>query len=403
MKAAALDHVPDRASEFREHWRVLLGAFFGVGGGYGSLYFYSSGLFLKPLAGEFGWSRGQASLGPLVAMAVLAAALPFAGRLVDRWGAARMGVLGLAGLGVGFSLVGVFTSGLTSFLLLMALLPLLSVASTPISFTRVVIGRFRRGRGLALGIAQTGAGLGATLLPALLVPLIQAHGWRVGYFALAGALAVIAPLTALLLKGADPPPVLLDRGAAPRGTVVRSPGFWALGALIFLVAFPVMGSIIHFVPLLTDAGMSPVAAAGLASALGLSVIGGRILIGQLLDRFDAGWVTAGVFALSASGMIALLLGAPPLLSAVLIGVAAGAEVDMMAYLVARRFAPSVYGAAYGGVCVFHAIGLATGPAVAGRLFDIAGDYHLWLITAATTLFAAAALALATQRGRGAVG
>jgi hypothetical protein len=46
--------------------RLLLGAFLGVSTGISSLYFYSLGPLMKPIAASYGWSRGEASLGILV-------------------------------------------------------------------------------------------------------------------------------------------------------------------------------------------------------------------------------------------------------------------------------------------------------------------------------------------------
>lgn len=80
------------------------------------------------------------------------------------------------------------------------------------------------------------------------------------------------------------------------------------------------------------------------------------------------------------------------------GLAVGAKVDLLAYLVARQFPLSRYGAAFGGVFCFFLIGGALGPAIAGALQDWTGDYQIWLIVATAGLLLAAAIAL-TGPGR----
>ena len=73
-------------SEFARGWPLLLGAGLGIAAGLSSLYFYAVGIFIKPLAAEFGWSPGQASIGVLLGRLGAAAASPVIGRLVDRFG-----------------------------------------------------------------------------------------------------------------------------------------------------------------------------------------------------------------------------------------------------------------------------------------------------------------------------
>ena len=87
-------HAP---SELRQHWRYVVGCFLGLTSGVSSLYFYSSGLFLKPLAAEFGWTRGTASLGSLISSVLLGCAAPFIGQVIDPPLEAAGGPGGVAG------------------------------------------------------------------------------------------------------------------------------------------------------------------------------------------------------------------------------------------------------------------------------------------------------------------
>ena len=63
---------------------------------------------------------------------------------------------------------------------------------------------------------------------------------------------------------------------------------------------------------------------------------------------------------------------------ILIGLAAGAELDLLAFLASRYFGLKEYGKLYGSLYVFFSIGAGLAPALFGRYFDINGDYDLLL-------------------------
>jgi MFS family permease len=380
------------AEEFRTGHRALAGAFLGIALGISSLYFYSLGIFIKPLAAEFGWSRGAASLGAMVGtLATAFACLPL-GRLVDRYGSVRIGLISLLFQAAGFAAMGLLIGGFWSYILFSGLLSVIAAGSSPLPFTRIVVAKFRQGRGLALGLALSGTGLGAMLIPALLEPFVAEHGWRSGYLMLAGVIVILLPLLALLLRGAEarpaaPPP---DAGAE-RFKPNRI--FWVLGAVFFAISIAVLGTVVHFVPMLTDAGFSPTSAGRTAAIIGLSAIAGRILVGLLLDRLAASLVAAGLFLLTATGLAVLAVFgvAAAVIGAAIIGLAIGAEVHLMAFLVARHFHGSLYGRVYGALYTLFLIGGAIGPALMGYLFDLSGTYRMPLFVAAALMATAALL------------
>jgi predicted MFS family arabinose efflux permease len=389
--------------ELRRYWLVVLGAFLGTMAGGACTFFYSAGLFVKPMAEEFGWSRAQASLGSLLALLTFGLSAPFLGRLIDRLGAVRLGLLSLLGLSAAFAALALLTASLASFLVLVAVLALVSCASTPVGFTRPVILTFDKQRGLALGLTWTGVGVGAFLVPMLLGPVIETRGWRAGYLALAGAVLVCVPVVALLFKlggGTDArPPAQTDAPAPSPATTLRNPELWKLFALFVFASLGVFGSIVHLTPMLTDNGYALTDAARIASLMGAAVVGGRVIAGALLDRWDARRLTSTLLAGSSAGLFLLATEQTALVApgALLLGFAIGVEIDLLAYLVSRTFSKAHYSLAFGVLYAACAVGGASSPPIAGAVRDMTGSYVLWQISAGLALLIAAGIALTLRR------
>jgi len=381
-------------SEFRLGWRLLLAAFIGIATGVSSIYFYSLGLFLKPVAAEFGWSRGAASLGPLVGTLGAAIASAPTGRLLDRIGPTRTALASSLLLAACLAALALFTTSLLTFLAITGLLALLTVGSTGLSYSRLLVGTFDRHRGLALGIALTGTGVGAALMPLLLSPYIATHGWRAAYLALATVAAVATLPVGLMLRGSGGVPAA-QASLPPLSSVTGRPAFGLLGLIFFLTASAVLGTVVHFPAMLSDAGLSPARVGALAGAIGVAVIAGRAASGLLLDRVRARFVAAGFFALSAIGLVVLAVGGThfALPGALALGLSVGAEVDLVAYLVSRLFPRPLFGTAFGAIYALFLLGGAIGPALIGALFDLTGGYRIPLLGAASLLAISAILAL----------
>lgn len=389
------DHVRPRPNrEFQEHWTLLLGAFLGILIGFSSAYFYTTGVFMKPLQEEFGWTRGEASLSAVLAPLCVAATAPFVGQMLDRFGPVRMAGASLTGLAICFVLLAYGTSGLMSYLLLTLLLCLAGVGTNTFIFTHALVHSFEKRRGAALGIALAATGAGAALYPFILIPHVAAHGWRQGYLLLALLIVALTPVVILLLRKQTGRHAG-KQGAIGLATLWRSRAFRLLSMMFLLASFAVLGTIVHFVAMLSDAGLSPAMTGSLTAAIGLAAVVGRLAMGWLLDIVSPGRLTATIFLGCGAGMIILAVGGIEfaLIGAVVVGLAVGAEGDILAFMVARHFPLQRYGAAYGGILIFFTTGTALGPGVAGYAKDLTGDYQWWLFAAAAMLGIAACLAL----------
>ena len=280
--------------EFSRHWLLVLVCAVGIGVGVSSLPFYTQGLFIEAWIADFGWTRAQASFGILGSTLALAAVLPFIGLIVDRYGLVKPVLISLLGLSVAYVMLGLFVQTITTFVILAMLQAVLGSASSPLAYTRAINSVFERQRGLALGIALSGAGIAATFGPALVSSAMDAFGWRVAYFAMALFTAVVGVVIVIVLSrlsGAKTP-VTIDADAASNDFKIAkaSRPYWIIMAAIFCLSLGLGGLMIHFVPILLEMDFTTSNAAKIAGVIGIAVVLGRLLVGFAVDRiFAHGW------------------------------------------------------------------------------------------------------------------
>jgi MFS family permease len=394
-----------KSQEFKRGWSVLLACFVGIGVSLVSLIYYSGGIWVKPWQEEFGWTRAEIGLGQGLGTVAIVLGAPLAGALIDRYGLRRMASLSLILYGLGIYLISTMSGGLWMFYVMFFLMSLAALPSTPLGFTRAVNAWFDQNRGLALGISLTSTGVGGFLIPKLLTPYVAVHGWRSGFVVLATMVLVAVPIVYLLVRN-EPDIVDVQDNATPEdqeGISLRAASkmrsFWMLAVIFFFIAVAVLGLIPSFIPLLQDAGMDAAQAGGLAAYLGLSVVVGRLATGWLIDRIFAPYVLFGVFVFVALGCLALGLGGVSyaLLGAIALGLAVGAEVDLIGYFTAKYYGMKHYGSIYGVMYSIFSLGAIISPVVAGAIWDHHGNYNLALYLAAGLVATAAVMALALPK------
>lgn len=395
------NRIMGQVDEFRRGWRLVLAAAAGVGLGITGLTFYTLGIFIGPLTQEFGWSRTSLASATLLTTLTTLLLGPVVGRLADRFGGRAVGMAGLVGLSAGLAGLSLIGANLWSFYLAFGIAMVLGAGTLPIVWTRAVNAGFDNARGLALGLTLTGTGVCAILAPPYTQWLIAEHGWRTAYLGQAVLVLVLGlPVVWLLFHevgGKD------GRQAAasivrPGFTATQARGrrqFWMLGIGFLFASFAVSALIVHLVSILSGGGMERATAVWVASLLGLAIIAGRLGIGVLVDRFYAPLVAFSVLAIAGLACFVLMMAGGSLglavVAVVLIGLAAGAEVDLVAYLASRYFGLRAYGEIYGWQLGFFALGAGLGPMGVGRLYDATGSYTVGLIACAVGFAVGAAL------------
>ena len=380
---------------------MVVGAVTGLFVCNGPVLGFTFGVFLKPIMADTGWMRSTTSFALSVGGILGAIAVPVLGNMMDRWSIRRVALPGIVVYTIFLSLMGLAPAVLGIFTLMFALAEMTSAIQTPLGYAKAISAWFDRRRGLALGIAMSGVGLGAFVVPQLAERLIERVGWRGAYVSL-GLLtfAIAFPAVALWIR--EPRPGEGERGAAapialPLGHTVREAArtarFWMLGAAFFLVAVAINGSAAHIVPLLTDHGLSAASATATLAIFGLATMSGRLLAGFLVDRIFAPYVATFFFLAPIAGFafLASATGMLPALGVVLMGMGLGTEIDLIAFLVTRYFGQRAFGQIYGYFFMIFGLGSSFGRFLAGLIFDLAGSYNPALIGAALALVVAVIL------------
>jgi predicted MFS family arabinose efflux permease len=334
------------------------------------------------------------------------------GTIADRIGPRRVALPGLIAVAICIGLIGLSGPSIASWYAAWALYAFLQCWAGNMIWASGVVSRFDRNRGLALALMLMVQAVNTGLMPSFGVFAIATMGWRSIFFAFAGYVLLIGlPLAWGFFYGAGDlerragrVPVPID--PANRTSIRTALGqrqFWQIAIAFATAATAASSLLIHLQPVLTDAGLSPVQAAAIALILAPSAIAGRLLSGFLLDRLPANLVAGSLIVLPAFSHLILLSGGtsplPAYLCAMFVGIAAGAESDLLAYLVSRYFGRDSFGGVYALLLGTYAIGYGLAPVAAGAVYDATGSYRPIFIVLAGAAVAGAALIYALGRPR----
>lgn len=296
----------------------------------------SFSLLYPEILAEFGWSRnvtaGAFSLGFLISTAML----PIIGVLMDRNGPRLIIPLGALLVILGYGLVTLIDSPWAFYATMGLLVINGSMAMSYIVHSMFLPAWFVRNRGLAIGIAFSGVGVGGYILMPVIQAIIDDHGWRTACLAMAGLIAVaIIPLNALFQRsspqemGLEP-----DGGPAPRrdnrpapdpivdrawteidwtlGRAARTARFWWIAVGFFSALFAWYAIQAHQTQFLIEEGFSSLVAAEALGLVALFGVAGQIVIGWLSDRLgrEIAWSLAMLGFAACYLILVVMQGAP---------------------------------------------------------------------------------------------
>lgn len=372
------------------------------------IHIYGLGPYIEPIQEAFGWSRAQATSGLTVATIINAVFCIAIGMLVDRMGPRLVGLVGVLLTAGAFALLGTATGENSNWYLLWGVMAFATLPVQATIWTSAVASRFHTSRGMALAVTLSGASLAATVFPLLATWLIDTYGWRKAFAVEAAIWAAITfPMLLFFFRGAHDvkatgvskaaeSPLQLSGVSASEG--LKSLVFFRLFVASILFTFTIIALVVHFIPILTSAGAERLAAASVASLVGISSVVGRLGTGYILDHFSASRVGAVIFLLPIVACALLMTaGANPLaqsMAAIVIGLTLGSEIDVIVYLTTKHFGLKNFGTIYGGLLTALSMGTAFGPLAAAVIYDYSGSYTPFL-TMAIICMAGASLAIAS--------
>ncbi len=389
--------------EFGAHWPNLLGAALGLGFGT-ALNHYMMNLFGPALIAEFGWSKSEFALVGALGLAGVVFT-PVAGRIADRFGPRNAAIVGFSVLPIAYLMLSMMSGSIWQFYGILLFKYTFGILTATMVFTRVVVERFDRARGLALACLLSCPPLVGAIAAPLIGGLIETDGWRTAYQVMA-LVSAVAGVAAIVLVGRKLPKAADRAAPAPLNwaefrTMCRNPLFPLMLGGMFLCNVPQVLVSSQMNIMLMESGASMGFATALVSLYAISVIIGRFSSGFALDRVPPHLVAIVALGLPAIGFIALassfdarwvLAG-----SIALVGLAQGAETDVAAILTSRRFDMGHYSFVFSMLMTSMAIASSLGSMVLSATLLGDGNFNIFLIVCAVATIAGAICFFLTGR------
>jgi MFS family permease len=355
----------------------------------------SFGLFLRPMSLDLGWGRETFSFAIALQNLVWGLAMPFAGAIADRFGAARVLLVGGLAYGLGLWAMAYSTSAL-SFDLAAGLLVGLGLACSGFGVVLGVVARAYppEKRSVAVGIAGACGSFGQFAMLPWGQAMISQFGWLNALLVLGAAVFLMIPLSAALAgrnRAADENELSIG-GALAEAMAHR--GFWLVTGSFLVCGFQTIFVMTHFPAYLVDRGLSPTEGMGALATIGLFNILGSFFAGSLGARYSRKRLLAWIYVTRAVA-IAIFISIPvtvagTYLFAAVLGVTWLATVPLTNSLVGQIFGVKYLSMLFSISFLGHQLGAFAGAWAGGAVFDITGSYlPVWLASIGLSVIAAA--------------
>lgn len=387
-------------------WWIVLAAFLNFFFSVGIIY-YGFPVFYPSLVDSLGFTRAQLTQGFLVGFVVAGLLLGLlAGILIDRLGPRQVIRVGIWCVGLPLILMGSMTR-LWHYYLLCITEVFGYVLTGPIPNQVLISNWFRAKRGRAMGAAYLGLGAGGAVSPLLINSLIQSFGWRHA-FEIIGALilVVLFPVSQWITRSSPRDLDLFPDGISSPAAVnqvvssggvsmievsvaraVRSTNFWLIVAGCTLTIGAIGAVTQHLILFLKGEGYSLGSASRLSSALLVSSLAGRVIVGYFSDRYSRKNVMAMFYLLLALAIPLLFAAHRPAVVwcfVLIYGFAMGADYMLIPLVTADCFGLSALGKLLSLIIMGYSLGQWFAPWLSGKIFDSYHTYNLaWIIMSAS--------------------
>ncbi len=223
-------------SEFRLGGKALVASLLGVTCGASPIPFNVLPLVMGPIHSEFGWDFAQISAGVTIYGLLASLMAPVYGALADRLGVRPVALWSLFAFGIVFGAFWFVPGYLPGYYAFWAVLGIVAIGSTPVTWSRAISMWFSKNRGLALGIMLLGTSIAGMIVPQLAQGAISLGGWRLAFPTMALLPLLIAlPVGLAWFREPRPderPPGISDSSGnlvgLTLGETVRGFRFWVL-------------------------------------------------------------------------------------------------------------------------------------------------------------------------------
>ncbi len=370
-------------------WVILITGFmilFFNGGSRSAL-----GLMLKPMGDDLDWSRSALSSGITAYMLISALAMPFVGRLADRYDLRWIMGIGVAVGALGIGLMSVVSSPWQLYLVYGVVFALGNAGISNPVVSVMIVRWFPQRRGVANSVAVSGNAIGQLVIVGSLAQSLVRYGWRASFAGLGVAnLVILAPIVMAAVRAAPPPspppdgsdqprenPAAAEAAATPEGSLLTSGQLWLLGGIYAICGFQDFFVATHVVAFSLDMGMGTLWAGNLLALMGVMGLLGVLASGYLADLMGPGRPTLLCFVMRI-GIFSLIILSQAIPAVMIFALLYGFTFLMTAPLTVM-FSGNIFGQrrlgrVSGTISGIHQISGGLGALAGALAFDIWGSY-----------------------------
>lgn len=370
-------------------WIIVAAAFIIMATGWASVY-NSSSLFIKPISNDLGFSRSEFSATMTIRAACQMTVSLFAGKIFRKFDIKKLMRVASITLIISFFSYSKANS-LAMFYLLSAITSISISLISVLPLSLILSNWFVKNRGLAIGIAFMGSGVGGMIISSLVGIWIVSFGWRITYQILALIMLItIIPCTFFIICIHPKEMGLMPYGSDDIESEYREEDdgimlsdalktirFWALSLSSIFIMIGVNGLMMNVAPYLTDIGYSiPFSANIVALTMGSLAIG-KLILGKLFDNLGVRKAVTIACVSILLGLVGLIY-AQYFISLVIViifsGVGCAFGTIANSVITADLYGKKDYSAILGVLSAIAALGSVIGPIFSGFLYDISGSY-----------------------------
>jgi predicted MFS family arabinose efflux permease len=359
----------------------------------------SFGLFTAPISEAHGWPREIFSLGLALQNLLWGIATPVAGALADRYGAARVIMVGAITYAIGTCLMAVADTPFL-FHLNAGILVGIGIAMSSFGIVMAALGRVvpPERRSWAFGIATASGSLGQFIFAPMGAALISAYGWQTALVILGlSSLLIVIFAVPLLVQNTSSSKISKDeaditmRAAVGGAFAYRS--YVLLVAGFFVCGFHLAFITVHLPPYLAEHGISKEFAGLAMGTIGLFNVAGSYVSGIVGGKFQKRVPLSAIYILRSLSIIGFISFPITTTSTIIFTATMGflwlSTVPLTMGLVIVMFGTRYMATLYGFVFLSHQVGSFLGVWLGGWLYDRYGNYDVvWWLSIGLGLFAA---------------